>query len=387
MNRNGGAAAAHIPELDGLRGVAVLLVLAFHFAVYFLEINGPLKNLRALFIPGWTGVDLFFILSGCLITGILLDEKGTSGYFRRFYIRRGLRIFPVYYLMLLIAFTVGRTWLLPPEGVAPVATLAYLTNFSNWLALPQTEVPALVHFWSLAVEEQFYLCWPLAVFWLDRKWLLRLLGCVIVIAPLVRFFILASPGDFEAMKRLASALTPARADGLAYGALVAIVLRDPVVCARLMRHSVASIAAVGGVLLVWFGLKSRFHLESAATLAALYSMLGIGYGLIVLQAVRRTGESDAMQRVLRMRVLRQAGRYSYGAYVFHLPVLAMTEGLFLKLSPELRELAVIPWFLGTFAITFGLAWLSWRFIESPILKKKDVWAPAPSRTHAIRQAA
>ena len=379
MSSHNATKSAHIPELDGLRGVAVLLVVFYHFSFVFTLVQGPLKALRTLFTPGWTGVDLFFIMSGCLITGILLDEKGTAGYFKRFYIRRALRIFPVYYLALLVAFTVARAWLLPPSGVTPLAALAYVANFSNWLSLNQTEIPALNHYWSLAVEEQFYLCWPLAVFLLSRKAIIRLLGCVIVLAPIVRFFILSSPGDSEIVRRIAYVLTPARADGLAFGALVAIILREPRVCAAIARYSTTAIVAMVGVLVAWFGLKARFHLESAATLALLYSVISITFGLIVLRTATGTGTSDVVQRALRWPILRKAGRYSYAAYVFHLPLMAATESVFENLSPQTRQLAAIPWFLAGIAITFLLARISWWLMESPILKWKDVLAPPPPR--------
>ena len=247
-------------------------------------------------------------------------------------------------------------------------------RFSNNL---HTEVPSLEHFWSLAVEEQFYLCWPLAIFWLDRKWLPRLLGLVIVSAPIMRFLILSSSGDLELLKRLASSLTPARADGLAFGALVAIVLRQPALCAKLLQYSSQAIAGATGLLFLWFGLKSRFQLESAVSVALLYTLLGVGFSFIVLRTMSRSGGNEWTLRLLRLLVLRQAGRYSYAAYVFHLPVLDITEQVFLKLSPEARQLWAFPWFMGTFALTFLLAWLSWRLIEQPLLRMKNIWAPAP----------
>ena len=351
------------------------MVLAFHFSTFFGNLQGPWKALRTVFVAGWTGVDLFFVLSGCLITGILLDERGTGGYFRRFYIRRALRIFPVYYLMLGLTFTLLRPWLLPPEGVPALATGAYLINFSNWLSVNQTETPALTHFWSLAVEEQFYLCWPLAVLWLDRKVLVRLIGVVIVLAPVVRFLILSSAGDPEWLKRMASTLTPSRADGLAFGALVAVILRHPQVAVRLMGYSTASIACVGGGLALWFGLKSRLHLESAGTLALLYSVLGVGYGLLVLRAIWKSGGSELALRVLRKPLLRQAGRYSYAAYVFHLPVLDVMEQGMARLGWGARPEMALIWFVGSFVVTFGLARISWQLMEAPILKWKDVFAP------------
>jgi peptidoglycan/LPS O-acetylase OafA/YrhL len=370
---------AYIPELDGLRGVAVLLVVLYHFSIVLADAPGPLRALRTLFTPGWTGVDLFFILSGCLITGILLDEKGSTGYFRRFYIRRVLRICPVYYLALFVSLTVARAWLLPPNGISPLTTLAYLANFSNWLSLENLEIPALNHYWSLAVEEQFYLCWPLAVFFLNRKALLRLLGGVIVLAPVVRFAILSTVADAEVARRIAYVLTPARADGIAFGALVAIILREPRLRAAIVRHSTAAICGIVGVLLAWFGLKGPFHLESAGTISVLPTLLSVGFGLIVLRSASGTFTNDFMQRVLRSAILRKAGRYSFAAYVFHFPLLVATRPLFEGLPIHTRQLVAVPWFMGGVVVTFLLAWVSWSLLEAPILRWKDILAPAPEK--------
>ena len=170
-------ASRRVPELDGLRGVAILMVAAFHFSIAVAMAGGPFKLLRAICVPGWTGVDLFFALSGYLITGILLDSKASLSYFRRFYSRRLLRIFPVYYAALFFCFTLGARLLLPPGGSDWRVVLAYLFHVSNWLSLGAAEIPNLNHFWSLAVEEQFYLVWPFAVYFLCRRHLTRF-ACV-----------------------------------------------------------------------------------------------------------------------------------------------------------------------------------------------------------------
>jgi len=367
----------HIAELDGLRGIAVLFVLLYHFSIVLTYATGPIRALRTVFTPGWTGVDLFFVLSGCLITGILLDEKGSRDYFRRFYIRRVLRICPVYYLALLVSFTLARAWLLPAAGVPITTSLAYLFNFSNWLSLHAREIEALNHYWSLAVEEQFYLTFPLAVFLLSRKALLRALTAVVVLAPVVRFFILSTVADPDMAKRIAYVLTPARADGLAFGALVAIVLRDERMRAAALRYSGVALAAIISLLLVWFGVKARFHLESPATLSALYTVLACAYALIVLRSADAAGDRGAVQAFLRWRLLRKAGRYSYAAYVFHFPLLVATMPLFLALSERGRHLLALPWFLAGIALTFLLARISWSVMEAPILRLKTVLAPSP----------
>jgi peptidoglycan/LPS O-acetylase OafA/YrhL len=371
------ARATHVAELDGLRGIAVLLVLLYHFSVVLTYATGPIRALRTVFTPGWTGVDLFFVLSGCLITGILLDEKGSRDYFRRFYIRRVLRICPVYYLALLVSFTVARTWVLPAGGVPAATSLAYFFNFSNWLSLHGREIEALNHYWSLAVEEQFYLTFPLAVFLLSRKALLRLLTAVIVLAPLVRFLILSTVADPEIAKRIAYVLTPARADGLAFGAIVAIVLRHQRLRAAVLRYSGPALAAIVALLLAWFGVKGRLHLESPATLSLLYTLLAGAYALIVLRASDGAGGAAPVQKLLRLWLLRRAGRYSYAAYVFHFPLLFATMPLFLALSERGRHIVALPWFLAGIAVTFLLARISWSLMEQPILRLKPVLAPSP----------
>lgn len=147
----------HISALDSIRGVAVLLVILFHcYPTYITKL-------------GWLGVDLFFVLSGFLITGLLLDAKGKNNYYRNFIVRRTLRIFPLYYFALLLCLVIVPIVfksLLPPDyGYYTANQLWFWTYTQNWL-FSKTGFPenlTLVHFWSLAVEEQFYLFWPLFV--------------------------------------------------------------------------------------------------------------------------------------------------------------------------------------------------------------------------------
>ena len=175
--------ARQIPALDGLRGIAIAAVMVFHFTLYGPYSNALMRGLPAigpalhLAMAGWGGVDLFFVLSGYLITAILLRTKAAPGYFRRFYARRVLRIFPLYYLFLAVGIALSSR--LPPawsaEGSWQLWLWTYLTNFkigsAGWSSVPR----AYEHFWSLAVEEQFYLLWPLLVFKLDERRLARLL--------------------------------------------------------------------------------------------------------------------------------------------------------------------------------------------------------------------
>src|SRR3954471_24953128 len=182
-NGNPVRVSGHLPGLDGVRGVAILLVMAIHF----VGDATAYTRLQALVVKaagyGLLGVDLFFVLSGLLITGLLLDAKGQTHYFRNFYARRTLRIFPLYYFVLAILFLVlPRLWPLTPlmeDARAHQGWLwTYTANFyiaarSSWAALTY-----VTHFWSLAIEEHFYLLWPLVVFCFRRQILERICGVV-----------------------------------------------------------------------------------------------------------------------------------------------------------------------------------------------------------------
>src|SRR5262249_33425960 len=208
------AADRHVRAFDGLRGIAILLVLLRHVGE-----DLPGRRLGGLvdaaLNAGWLGVDVFFVLSGFLITGILLDARGdeaqpTPGYFRRFYARRALRIFPIYYLFLVITRPSGMWW--------------YVSYASNVLIARHGWPDGLLetgHPWSLAVEEQFYLVWPAIIAWTPRRWLAGL--CVAVIGAAIAMRVLLI---HQGAALAAYVLTPARADTLAIGATLAIALRS-----------------------------------------------------------------------------------------------------------------------------------------------------------------
>ena len=229
--RGGSGEGAQIPALDGLRGVAILLVLFHHQTLLRLDGSGVDPWFGRLFHVGWCGVDLFFVLSGFLITGLLLDAKGGPHYFRNFYARRTLRIFPLYYAVVFFSLVI-----LPnlPEGILPAQKAqsfgriegdeiwywTYLSNYSI-AAAGQWRHGILDVSWSLAIEEQFYLLWPLLVAKLGRGALWRLCAGLILLAPACRLALLAAGADELAPY----VLTPARIDTLAIGASLALAIR------------------------------------------------------------------------------------------------------------------------------------------------------------------
>src|SRR4051794_10306507 len=230
---------SHIPALDGIRGIAVLLVLFCHATqrpfpgeTASLVFSGGIdKMIISLARFCWTGVDLFFVLSGFLITGILFDAKGKDHFFRNFYARRTVRIFPLYYVSLVLFLVVIP--LLPAavsKGFGTIYTSKiwyplYLTNYSQSISEQAGRtVDYVLHVsWSLSIEEQFYLCWPLVVFLCTRKTLLKICVGMFFGSMLLRVGLLMADKGHWAM-----GFTPCRVDGLAVGAAIALVARGPI---------------------------------------------------------------------------------------------------------------------------------------------------------------
>ncbi|MGJ5814643.1 acyltransferase family protein [Paludibaculum fermentans] len=346
-----------IPELDGVRGLAILLVLAVHFG---LTANPP-EPLYSLLRLGWSGVDLFFVLSGFLITGILLDTAASPNYFRAFYARRALRIFPLYYVYIAVFFAV-----LPlahalnrpvPPGPAQGWYWLYL---SNWRSALGPDYAFLSHLWSLSIEEQFYLVWPPLVLWLGRRRLPWLCGLLIVAAPVLRFAWRVHPYSPEFLYRL----TPFRVDTLAWGALLAVIVRNEAGLHRLLHWAkfVGAAAATGlAVILTLFGTKNS---EPVVAVTG-YTLFGILYFCVVLFGFRGWP-------LLRATVLRTFGKYSYGVYVLHFPLVGY---FYLAMEPAARVIGRVPaacvaFVLGS-ALSLGLARLSWLLLERRFLAWKD----------------
>ena len=222
------AEPSHKPELDGIRGIALLAVMLSHGGGrYILQTTLAAKLFAYAMVPGWAGVELFFVLSGFLITGILLKSKTAENYFSSFYARRFLRIFPIYYLVLTVGLLAAMhvSWwnaLLPVAGKTRFSYYFYAQNWPMfWPHHVFLKTNGFGHFWSLAVEEQFYLVWPLVVWLLPENAILTLCTVGLVVAlPLRVMMVHKFAYDFTSM-----ALTTSRMDGLLVGVILAILLR------------------------------------------------------------------------------------------------------------------------------------------------------------------
>ena len=351
----------HLPALDGLRGLAVLFVLVFHIFQVEAEPNAGLPRLayKATAL-GQTGVDLFFVLSGFLITGILHDTKGSDRYFRNFYGRRTVRIFPLYYGVLIVATIVLP--ILLGHRVTDANPIALWTYTANMPAVFGLEPQTFGHFWTLAVEEQFYLIWPAVVFAFSRPAMMRVCVACIVGSLFVRIGLVSlhlSPDGFM----------PGRLDSLALGGLLALAARGPEGMANWRRWAGLAVVGMIAIVLPLYVMQSGSH---AAWLQVVkFSLFAAFYGAMLALTVS-SAPTSLVGRGFNLRPLRFLGKYSYGIYVFH-PFLisAFLKAREADSSGTLETTtAVAVRFVAISAMSIVAAWLSWHLFEKHFLRLK-----------------
>lgn len=358
-----------IPELDGIRGIAICLVIASHYAVFA-------RQLFQLPQFGWVGVDIFFVLSGFLITGVLLNLKGQPGAFRTFYYRRSRRIFPPYYMVLftiLIAtLLVGDRTLLDPATVLTNLTLQQsfkgFTDLVNHIrnaiqygpvtlrfAVLPPNFPGLIGsislstgvFWSLSIEEYFYLLWAPIVLWLRRRTVIVVAVAICFGAMFIRWYGFTSRFEYFSIYY--------RFDALIFGALIALL--PPLKKKWALAVMIASTLGVGAILLSIYPFLGLDIRESP-----LFMVLGLPLicsfvaGAICL-LVETSGSNTPIHLLLRSRLLTAIGTISYTLYLIH-GLVYVTLQRWLKL--DIAGLAAVP-------LSVGLAALSWIYVEKPIL--------------------
>jgi peptidoglycan/LPS O-acetylase OafA/YrhL len=329
------------------------------------------------------------VLSGFLITGILLDSREKQGYFRNFYIRRALRIWPLYYAILIFSF-----YILPHLPSLPVEKLGNFNRIEGsqgwyWLLLQNYSIAAAGIYrhavmdvtWSLAIEEQFYLVWPLLVFFVtSRKALTWILIALIAGCAALRAY-----GALAGWNTIGIyVLTPTHLDGLCIGGLLAIAIRANLDRRWLVWASRIALAAGGAVVLTlmvtrgWFSPDDRY-VEIFGFLA-----LAVLYGGFTTSAVLTAGSGSLLDKVLSNVVLRQFGLYSYAMYLIHLPLRAIIRDKLFK--PQMFDafpggpiVAQLVFYVVAIAVTFAVAAASYHLFEKHVLKLKDVLAPSRPR--------
>jgi peptidoglycan/LPS O-acetylase OafA/YrhL len=387
---------AFYPALDGLRAIAFLLVFMQHYYS----------------IPwGWTGVNIFFVLSGFLITGILFDTRDDRHRARNFYVRRTLRIFPLYYGIFVLVLLTQHVMHWQQRSIWWLAWPLYLGNFLRYLspaagvfgtpqqtaADAQLRTPRdpyqglfLGHFWSLCVEEQFYLLWPWIVFKArSRRTLLWICGVVVVFDPLLRVLLQHTAPRWMLQEELLYRATPFQLDSLLLGGLIGLLWRGAhrdrlVLIARVVAACAAVLTLVYLVHTINFSdpYWGRNYQYPKWPFTWGLSFVNIFAAALILCVLRPSG---LLYRFFCLRPLRWIGRISYGAYVLHdIPhywysyVYARTGNIMERhvnasLGSMQIEHARLLMPVLALASTLLLAWLSFRFFESPFLNLKERW--------------
>lgn len=393
------ALRSYIPALDGVRGLAILTVMCCHFVWFAPEIASfPIPDkLTALGVEamktGRYGVDLFFVLSGFLITGILYDAKNEKHYFRNFYARRTLRIFPLYYTVLLIMFVIlpifvsfnrpGEREIIHNQGWMWL----YMTNIKEAFSSPelfQQNRLWLGHFWSLAIEEQFYLVWPMVILLLSRRQAMTACTAMIIGAALLRvamFVVLPQPQGLYCVIYF----TLCKLDTLALGAILALAARSPRGITSYAKFApwifVLSLMLLAPLLFPRFK-PEKIGWTGGLAESAKLSGICLLSGSVLVMAVHSTAK-NFIGWFFMLPVMRFFGKYSYGIYIFHELFAPLFNG---KLSAETisRHLGVGNWYLATlihiavaFAVSVGVALISWNVLEKHMLKLKRYFEHGP----------
>jgi peptidoglycan/LPS O-acetylase OafA/YrhL len=379
----------HIKALDGIRGLAILYVILHHSQAISWSRGSAVGKVYSAFVQaGWMGVDLFFVMSGFLITGILLKTRGTSGWLRNFLVRRALRVLPLYYVTIFVCLD-----LLPLVSLPSLdwlrnlseSQLYYWLHLSNFRRIAAVVDPSIATvgwmstFWSLAIEEHFYLFWPLAVMFLPRRFIgvAALLGVAFSLLMRISWAIYGVDGQIIYYHTLT------RLDGLFLGSAVASFLfsgadllrfKKPAVCMLylcLLSFIIPAVMGypVGGRDSTFFG--KTFLYSSAVFLSA---------SLLVLALDQKT----VVSRFFSWQPLRVVGKYSYAMYVFNKPILGLVAWAVAAFSVKVQiktslGMAFLGYLVATL-LTLGAAWISWQLLEKRFLALKKYFELPSSKT-------
>ncbi len=349
--------ASRTPELDGIRGVAILLVLYWHYFVVPLappNLDGWPAMIYQARGMGWSGVDLFFVLSGFLIGGILIDNREAPNVFKVFYIRRALRIIPIYAIVLGVFYsciTFGGAyhsqfgWLFRGH----LRLWPYLTMTQNFL--PHHSI-FLGPSWSLAIEEQFYLLLPALVIFLRPRALLKVSWVAVVISVVVRFFIPTSDQYMWTFGRL---------DGLFTGVLLAQAMRDPALLGWAARH-------IGAVkLAAWIMLAGTLEIGINAARFGCFAYTWLAMFFAAFMVIALVDHNGRVARLMRLRWLTWTGQIAYGLYLFHQPINGFFHGWAHGGPPQIHNLSQFALTGLAFVTLMIVASASYRFFELPLM--------------------
>jgi peptidoglycan/LPS O-acetylase OafA/YrhL len=371
-----------MPELDGLRGLACLMVVVFHYVQFPSNAGTSAFVLNRCLTLAWTGVDLFFVLSGFLLGGICMDNRHASNFFRVFYTRRTCRIFPLYFawLGLSAAFLIAQAPLWDRQMINQIPLWAYPVYLQNLFMASANHFgpPVLAPTWSLAIEEQFYLILPALIYFTPQRWLPALAGCLIVSGVVCRWILLVCFAHYSFAPFL---LLPCRWDALFLGVLGA----------WLVRHHAISIAEGRSVLWVALAVLSGgmilFSMRGSWAFSPWLVRLGYTwFAMFYLCLILLALHSPLLSWIARRKSLMWLGGLSYGIYLFHEGASELFCHLFGQSDQKITSWPSATVALLAFIATLATAWASYRYFEAPIIKLGHSWKYLASRSSSAASA-
>lgn len=352
---------SYYPQLNALRGLSIIFILLYHLFPYI-----------PLFKFGWLGVDMFFVLSGFLITNILLNNQNAKPNLKNFFIRRALRIFPLYYIFLITFFLIG-SFAFKQQNEASIFGYYYENQFWFWTFTQNLlfiidgipSMPYLTHLWSLAIEEQFYIFWGISVFIVsDRLQLIKLISSLIIIVILIRCYFYS---EFDLAKYYFNTIT--RIDSLLIGTLLSVLISSGQKINTLFLKCIAIITTIFFTLSII--LYGNVYLESALSATLGYTIFALFIAALIYWMINC--KNIFISAFSNNSFLNFSGKISYGLYIFHLPV-------YLTVITKLTELfkSVISTTIAinlllsciTLVVSYFLSTISYHCLEAPFLKFK-----------------
>lgn len=362
----------HFPQLDGLRGIAILMVLVYHFvAISPLPVTTFEKMVFILAKSGWIGVDLFFVLSGFLISGILIAAKDKENYFVNFYVRRILRIFPLYYLVLLVFFVVvplSVDKLAPQLQIMKENQIWFWTYLANWCVAINGDFNKTSggYFWSLAVEEQFYIVWPFIVYIFSVTNFRKICVGLFIFCFCLRNLLLLNGVSTTSVY----AATFTHMDGLLIGSWLSTVAIDPFFTEKirpLLNRAALYAFAILVVIVIYQG---TFFFWDTLVASFGYTLLSIIFASILFESVLNNTKLNILFNTV---FFKDIGKYSYAMYLIHVPVSKGLKSLFFNSEYIIILPLILKWFVFVVVasvITYFISYISWNVFEKHFLKLK-----------------